>query len=313
MKKSRCHHRAFFVSALPSLPDFRKIVSHMGLLSIKMITFAIMMKKTLAALAAGVALLCSCGGGEATTATVDGISFDSIVVDTTVQLIGDGSKSPECRIRLSMQYAKGDKRAALMNDSLLHSGLLVPDYLALGNEQLDFSHAVDSFVSRYAADYQRDYAPLYRQDQQNEASYNAEYRVTTRTQNGRDNVVCYLADVYTYGGGAHGNRQTIVKNINVETGHVMTLHDVFAPGFEQGLCEEIMKRLCKAYDAKGIEGLRQQGILVGIDLYPTDNFVLGKDEITFIYVEDEIAPHATGEIKVVIPYSDLDHILKQKP
>ena len=40
-------------------------------------------------------------------------------------------------------------------------------------------------------------------------------------------------------------------------------------------------------------------------------FILEKDDIVFIYVEDEIAPHAVGEIRVSLPYSDLDHILKK--
>ena len=257
-------------------------------------------------------MLMSCGGGNSTrTAKIDGISFDSIVTDTTVRLLDGEADSPACHLRLSIQYAKGDKLAGMINDSLIHSGILTPDYLALGKESMNMKHAIDSFLTRYISDYLKEYAPLYKQDRENSPSYSTEYLVNTKTQNGRDGIVNYLADVYSYGGGAHGSQQTIVKNINTSNGQVLTLQDVFVPGFEHGLNEKILEELCDKYDAKDLEELREQGILMGIDVYPTDNFILEKDDIVFIYVEDEIAPHAVGEIRVSLPYSDLDHILKK--
>ena len=76
---------------------------------------------------------------------------------------------------------------------------------------------------------------------------------------------------------------------------------------------QIGKYVSLAYDIHIIQPDGTQQTVYQYTEQQPDNFVLGKDEITFIYVEDEIAPHATGEIKVVIPYSDLDHILNQKP
>lgn len=256
-------------------------------------------------------LMIGCGGGDsARTAKIEGLEFDSITTDTTVRLVEDDAQSPTCHIRLSIQYAKGGKQADAINDSLLRSGLLVPDYLALSREHITMRHAVDSFVKRYIADYLKDMAPLYRQDKDHATSYNCEYIVSTTTRNGRDNMLSYVADTYSFAGGAHGFSQTLIRNFDASTGKRITLTDIFVPGFEQRLCDKIVERMCKKFDAEDIEGLREQVIFEGIDPYPTDNFVLGKDEITFIYVEDEIAPHAVGEISIAIPYSDLEDLLR---
>ena len=46
------------------------------------------------------------------------------------------------------------------------------------------------------------------------------------------------------------------------------------------------------------------------EVYLSENFILGKDDITFIYGEDEIAPHAVGEIRVKVDLDDLKKFLK---
>lgn len=258
-------------------------------------------------------LTASCGSGTTgKTASIDGMEFDSIVADTTFRLVEGDEQSPSCHIKLNIQYAKGGKEAQALNDSLIHGGLLVPDYLALGKERLAMQVAIDSFVKRYAADYMKDYAPLYRQDRDHASSYNCEYVVNTTTRNGRDNVVNYVVDSYFYGGGDHGTQQTIVRNIDINTGRTLRLADIFVPGYDQGLTDKIVERICEKFKAKNLDELRKQVVFEGIDPYPSDNFVLGKDEVTFIYVEDEIAPHAVGEISVALPYSELDDLMKRE-
>lgn len=51
---------------------------------------------------------------------------------------------------------------------------------------------------------------------------------------------------------------------------------------------------------------------MGIDVYPSDNFIIGDKDITFIYAPDEIAYHAAGEIRVKISNSELEELLKKK-
>lgn len=249
-------------------------------------------------------LLAGCvGNGNERTARVDGLEMDSVVVDTTISL-GSRSDAPRCHVRLSVQYAKGDG-SRKMNDAVLRSGLLVPDYFGIGGELPEMKQAVDSFVGRYLSDYRREFGEFYRHDPQYASSYNNEYVVSTHTENGRDDVVTYWAHTYLYSGGAHGVRQTIVKNINMKSGQVLRLSDVLEEGYEIRLTELLTEKLCEHFGVKTTDELHEKNVLVGMDVYAPDNFVLGKKSTIFIYVEDEIAPHDEGEIKIEIPNSEL--------
>ena len=64
-----------------------------------------------------------------------------------------------------------------------------------------------------------------------------------------------------------------------------------------------------------ISKLRQKGYLVGVQMFPSENFILEDETITFIYNPSEIAPHTLGETELVVPLSNLEQILRkeQKP
>ena len=195
------------------------------------------MKRILIVWAVALVAFAACTNKSATSAKIEGLDFDSIVVDTTAALT-DLKLSPLCRISLNLQYAKGNN-ADKINNALLHAGILMPDYLGLTNQKFSMKQAVYSFVKRML----NDYAALYRQDRENGSSYNYEYKVKTYTRNGAENIVVYTAKIYTYGGGAHGINQTLVRNIDVTTGKVLQLQDVFVPGYEPTLKELLLRKI----------------------------------------------------------------------
>lgn len=132
----------------------------------------------------------------------------------------------------------------------------------------------------------------------------------TETRNVEGDVINYIATVYYYGGGAHGMGQTIVKNINAKTGKIVQLSDVFVPGYEKTLVAKLSDKLKEFFKVENDEGLKEN---IFVDsLYVPDNFILGKDNITFIYNSDEIAAHAVGEIRFEFAKSDLEGILQKK-
>ena len=255
-------------------------------------------------------LMSACGGrNETQTVSMDGLEFDSVVVDTTMAL-GTSTDAPQCHIRLSVQYAKG-KNEQQVNNAIVHSGILVPDYFAIGRENLSMEHVVDSFVGRYLNDYQNVYGDFYRMDKEHASLYNNDYILSTHTQKGKKDIVIYLANSYLHAGGSYGSAITIAKNIDVEKGRIVELKDVFVPGYEQQLCELIEEKLLKRFDVKTLDDLHKQSVFSGIDIYAPENFMMEEDQMTFIYVEDEVAPHALGEIRVSIPYNELNGILKK--
>ena len=266
------------------------------------------MKRILIVWAVALVAFAACTNKSATSAKIEGLDFDSIVVDTTAALT-DLKLTPLCRISLNLQYAKGNN-ADKINNVLLHAGILMPDYLGLTNQKLSMKQAVDSFVKRMLNDYLHDYAALYRQDRENGSSYNYEYKVKTYTRNGAENIVVYTAKIYTYGGGAHGINQTLVRNIDVTTGKVLELQDVFVPGYEPTLKELLLKKVGERFNADGLDELNKKDVFADGHVYVPDNFAIDDDSFTFIYCEDEIAPHAVGEISVTLSRSELSRILK---
>jgi hypothetical protein len=48
-----------------------------------------------------------------------------------------------------------------------------------------------------------------------------------------------------------------------------------------------------------------------MDMFPSENFILGKETITFIYNPYEIAPYEKGSIELTLSYSELDDILNK--
>lgn len=256
-------------------------------------------------------IICSCRGkfGSSKNGS-DSIFFDSIKVDSTLFLTED-TTGPRCHIRLCITYAKG-KNADYINDSIIRSGILSPDYFSITSQKISIPEATDSFMTRYLSEYKKDYGELYKADKEHSASYNCEYLVSTGVTQTSDKYYTYVANIYNYGGGAHGNSITITKNINAETGKIVTLKDIFAPGYEHELNKLIIKDLCKQFDAKDIKELNEKTVFMGMDVYASENFIIGKKSITFIYSPDEIAFHAAGEIRVEISNSDLENLFKKQ-
>ena len=70
------------------------------------------MKRILIALAVAFVAFTACTNKKGTTAKIEGLDFDSIVVDTTVALTND-KDAPRCNVTLSLQFAKGNYDARL--------------------------------------------------------------------------------------------------------------------------------------------------------------------------------------------------------
>ncbi len=236
-----------------------------------------------------------------------GIQFDTLHADTTAMLL-DTVVSPKCDISLDIITFRGE-RFASVNDSVLRSGVLPPDYLSLTSKRLTPREAVDSFMRKYVGDYQSFYAGIFT-DEQDTAALNMKLDVSTMVQDGCKHVVNYMAKICNKQG-ALVNEYTVAKNIDMRTGRLVRLDDFFVPGYRPGLCEAIVRQLERQTTVKGLDRLRGEGFFVNCDVYPTSNFILGSDAITFIYVEGEIADRDKGEIRVEVDYGKLKHLMKR--
>lgn len=238
------------------------------------------------------------------------LEWDSIVKDTTIHLTED-IKSPTAEIHLNIKYALG-KQAKTINDTILKSGILSPDYLALEEKKLSVEEAINLFITKYLADYKRDFAPLYQKDSEHTSSYNLQYSCNTTASEDLEGVINYIANVYNYSGGAFGMNFTVAKNISKSSAKVLKLGDFFVSGYEEELKEIVVKELCKKFEVEDLDELRKKNVFYGIEPYLPENFIATEDEIVFIYCDTEIAPHSVGEIRLAIEKKELQQLLKKE-
>ena len=90
----------------------------------------------------------------------------------------------------------------------------------------------------------------------------------------------------------------------------MQLNDVFISGYEKRLNQVLLEALMEKVGVGSLVGLKEKGYLAAMDMYPSTNFILDDETITFIYNPSEIAPRDMGPTELIIPYSDIESILR---
>ena len=258
-----------------------------------------------------VLLFCACGGKkEGDVVDSSDLHWDVVERNTTLQLTS-AANSPKAELHLIIYYIK-DKGFEGVNDSLLLDGVLTPDYLWQNDSAANAAKAADTYIRLFAEDYERDYGAMYRSDMSHASSYNVQFTCKTSVRQSRDHIVNYLAETFYFGGGQHGVEQLRVKNIDTQKRHILQLADLFVPGFEDRLADLVVEQLCHDRNVKNLEELQGKGFFVGMEPYATDNFMVGRNNITFIYGDSEIAPHEEGIIQVELKNSSLKGILKKQ-
>lgn len=264
------------------------------------------MKKICSIITLSALLLTACGGSNG------GSIFGGSNIDieeakaTKVVTITNEDNAPKCQVSLKVKYVKGnDERAASINNAI-EQRLFMFDSLTM-------QQAVDSFANYYTTAYQKNIAPLYREDRADEtkkAWYEYKYEIETDTQRGKDDCLVYIIDLDMYEGGAHSIRQQLVMNFDGKTGKQITYHDLFVQGYSYTLRELLLDELKKQTDTNTLDELHEKDYLLTMDIYPPQNFILGDDEITFIFNPYEIAPYEKGNTELTLSYSKLSKILK---
>ena len=237
-------------------------------------------------------MLTGCGGDG--SKTKDG--FRHVTVERNVG-IDNGKDSPQCQVRLDILAA---------NDTASEAGRRMNEQIIkkiFDMEQLSVQAAADSFANVYTRDYRKNMAPLYREDRADAAKrpwYEYHYTVTTETRGERKGVTNYLITLDYYEGGAHGITQLLTLNMDNKTGEMVTLNDIYGENFEQPLTERLLEALLEKTGAHNISELHDRGYLYSMDMFVPANFIVGDDEVTFIYNPYEIAPYSEGRIELVI-------------
>ena len=231
--------------------------------------------------------------------------MDEAKATKAVPIVNENN-APQCQMNLQVKYMKGnDEVAKNINDAITERLFQITN--------LTVQQAVDSFANNYTHEYQKNMAPLYREDRGDQAKhawYEYRYTIETDAKRGKDDCIVYIIDLDMFEGGAHGIRQRLVMNFDPKTGRLIQLSDLFVQGFEYPLNDLLLAKLMQMTKAKSLDELHEQDYLLTMDIYAPQNFVLGNDEITFIYNPYEIAPYAKGNTELTLSYKELEKLLK---
>ncbi|MBQ3658241.1 MAG: DUF4163 domain-containing protein [Bacteroidales bacterium] len=251
------------------------------------------------------ALIFSCNRSKKADKQSETLIFDCAEFDTTAFLSTEND-SPKCEIKIRLFYAKGPN-AHLINDSVLNSGILPEEELKRGAKKT-VPRAVEIFARNYIKAYKKEFKQAQKDDPEAIIS-EQEFTLNSSYGYGKDSIINYQADSYSFSGGAHGMTYSIALNFDPKTGRLLTIKDILKSGSEDALCEKIVANIAKQYNVSGLDGLKDNGIFDMFDPYIPENYVFGKDTLTLIYEADEIGPHSYGQIKAKFAYKDIAELL----
>ena len=114
-----------------------------------------------------------------------------------------------------------------------------------------------------------------------------------------DSILSYQTSFDMYLGGAHGMYAVGYYNFDKKTGKLLNIRDIVPADKEESVLKAMKEQLVKDFDAEDEYDLRESVLLS--DVYLTNNFLLKKDSIQFLFNPYEIAPFCCGTIDVTIP------------
>lgn len=224
-----------------------------------------------------------------------------IHLEEEVPLTEDAS-SPICDFSIQHHFLneKNDSIAGLINRSLQRE-LLGEDYASLAPET-----AVDSFKNTYIRNYRKEVGEIYHRDPEPVMPwFNRAFELKTALADGREGTLNVEADFYLYEGGAHPNTYSRWMNFDRTTGQLLSSKEVFPAATRHAVEQQLLDALLKTKQAENLDSLKAMGYLTHTFIYIPENFILGKDSISFLFNAYDIAPRAAGATVLKLGYDQL--------
>jgi len=248
----------------------------------------------------------ACGGEKKDSGSYKDLTFNKVKANKTAKLIESDGNSPECKVSINLQsVASKDKASQRIDSAVVEQVFTFTD--------TPMQQAADSFVNIYTDNYRKEYTTFYKEDgEAAKARYSFVYEVDGKAEEGYKQTLMYNIHSTIFEGGAHPLTTDLTLNFNTKTGDKITLRDIIEQGKEGQLSQKLLEQLLKDKKMTNIKELNEAGYLQNSDLYPTDNFKLGKDAITFIYNPYEIASYDKGKTEITLKYDDIKDLLNKE-
>ena len=125
-----------------------------------------------------------------------------------------------------------------------------------------------------------------------------------------DNILSINVRYYKYSGGAHGYYEDISYNLDMRSGKLLNLSELFKDGsdYKKVIDDEIRRQIENIIkNDKEYEGVYQFN-----GIKPNNKFYIQDDNIVIYFDLYEIAPYAAGQPEFLINTNTLNHILKEE-
>lgn len=248
--------------------------------------------------------------------------ISSLLADTTVLLKENSQESPTCHIKINFAYLLAESK----NDSIARHINRTLQRVAFGNkyETTTLENVIMDVENGYITNYRKDLLPYYEEDikkglgkEEIPPMYMYEYGISSELKNVHDSIYTYSVVSYEYTGGAHPNTYLNWININANSGKELKKEDVFKNGCEKQLVSLIGKQLLAEVNSRlrtdtitSMQGLWENGVLLDVDLYVPENFLITDEGIKFLYNRYEIAPYVMGDFQLTVPYEEIKKFIK---
>ena len=135
--------------------------------------------------------------------------------------------------------------------------------------------------------------------------YGYEHSISCNLIERFENILTFSISDYSYGfGAAHPNHFSVMYNIDLKTGKLIQLEEIFKKGTKNQLNKIAEKLFINENGFENWDFERGQFEL-------NDDFVIEKDGLLYTYDAYEIGPYAAGDPSVFIPYSKIKKLLKR--
>lgn len=165
--------------------------------------------------------------------------------------------------------------------------------------------AFDAEQQQFFKDYHEEIAGFLEEGEEEALYMNYDADKTMEILFNQDNLLSIAVMDYSYAGGAHGNYGSACASFDLAKKKKISLEDLFKPGYEPKLTEALTEATKKKFKTKDLSE-----VLFVEKVEPNDNFFLTGKGICFNYVPYEIAAYAAGELKIFVPFTQLEEIIK---
>jgi hypothetical protein len=181
-------------------------------------------------------------------------------------------------------------------------------YTLFESDSCDLIAACNNFVTNCKEEYMEMKAD-YINSRSDAPWFNNYHIMSSEVESGYKGILNYVIFNEVYTGGAHPNSYYTALNFDTSTGKEIVLQDIFKDNYETRLTQELVVELAEYFKVEPVTEVVVRGYLIN-DFYISNNFILGKEKITFIYNRYDIAPYAVGEIMLDIDYNRLKDVIK---